>query len=302
MSLRRGLKTLVEGVLVGSGLPALARSRRGTLILAYHNIIPAGAAPAGEQSLHLPLDVFAAHLDRLHETHEVVPLDALLRTDAAGARPRAAITFDDAYVGAVRWGAPELARRGLPATIFVAPAFVPGGVFWWDALTLPGATGLAADEREQALTACAGRDAAVRAWAAARGLAPRALPPEWAVAAEADLQATARLPGFALGSHSWSHANLTRLDHTDLADEMRRPLAWLRERFTNVSSVLAYPYGLSSPGVEAAAAAAGYSAGLLVSGGARRGVEPPFRLPRLNVPAGLSPNGFTLRAAGLLAR
>ena len=49
-----------------------------------------------------------------------------------------AITFDDAYAGTVDQALPELARLGLPATVFLAPAFVEGDTFWWDALAAPG--------------------------------------------------------------------------------------------------------------------------------------------------------------------
>lgn len=305
MPIPNGLKRLVENVLVTSGVARLAQRRvQGrALILAYHNIVPRGQPAAGEQALHLPQDVFASHLDVLQEMLDLVPLDALLIPDTAGgngARPRAAITFDDAYRGALSAGVDELARRGLPATIFVAPGFVDGGTFWWDALadngTLPDAI------RHEALTTADGDDVAVRRWAAARGLLLRKTPPHATVASEAELQAALRHDGITLGSHSWSHPNLARLGGARLTDELRRPLEWLRARFSRVTSALAYPYGLASPEVERAAAAAGHDAGLLIAGGWRRGDEHAFRVPRLNVPAGLSPNGLALRSAGLWCR
>lgn len=298
-------KRLVEHVLVASGVARSAQRRvQGrALILAYHNIVPRSQPAGGEQALHLPQDVFASHLDVLQDMLDIVPLDALLAAGtraAPASRPRAAITFDDAYRGAVGAGVDELARRSLPATIFVAPGFVDGGTFWWDALadagTLPDAL------RHEALTTAGGDDGAVRRWAAARGLSLRQTPSHATVASEAELQAAARHDGITLGSHSWSHPNLTRLAGPRLEEELRRPLEWLQARFSRVTSTLAYPYGLASVDVERAAAAAGYDAGLLIAGGWRRGDEHPFRVPRLNVPAGLSPNGLALRSAGLWCR
>lgn len=105
--MRRRLKHLVERGLVWSGAPrvALAGHRSRTLILAYHAIVPEGASPAGDTSLHLPQAQFAAQLDALAPGHDVVALaDALAPPPPRSSRPRVAITFDDAYQGAVSAG------------------------------------------------------------------------------------------------------------------------------------------------------------------------------------------------------
>jgi peptidoglycan/xylan/chitin deacetylase (PgdA/CDA1 family) len=293
------LKGLVENVMVSSGVLRLARHRvrHHSLILAYHNIVPHGEVPAGDRSLHLPQRAFAEQLDLLQTTHEVVALHDLLEPETgARHRPRAALTFDDAYRGAVTAGVTEVVRRGLPATIFVAPAFV-GATFWWDALA-PGG-GFPDHLREDALVEARGEDAAVRRWAVGHGLHPAPVPAHAKVGSEAELLAAAQHPGITWGSHSWSHPNLARLSGAELAAELQRPLQWLEQRFPRRSAVIAYPYGLTSPAVERAAAAAGYRAGLLVAGGWASGDDDPYRLPRLNIPAGLSLNGFRIRAAGV---
>ncbi|MGH7719607.1 MAG: polysaccharide deacetylase family protein, partial [Gemmatimonadaceae bacterium] len=126
------------------------------------------------------------------------------------------------------------------------------------------------------------------------------LPPEMRCTTEEELSAAARMPGITLGSHSWSHPDLSQLSREQLGEELTRPLAWLRERYQTVVPYLTYPYGLSSPAVEEAARAAGYRAALRVSGGwATSTARERYALPRLNVPAGLSANGFALRASGL---
>ncbi|HEX6533140.1 MAG TPA: polysaccharide deacetylase family protein [Gemmatimonadaceae bacterium] len=303
MDLRTRVKGALERGLLLSGIPRASRRRRAgdVLVLAYHDVVPHGAAPMGDRSLHLPRSAFARQLDLLRATHDVIPLEAALARGAARAsRPSAVITFDDAYRGAVTGAIEELEARGMPATVFVPPAFVGGGAFWWDALTPPGAPGLPADVREHALTALAGRSDAILAGEESRG-ALDAIPSYARCATEAELRRAAAVPGITLASHTWSHPNLAALQPEALDDELRRPLAWLRERFDEVLPLLTYPYGLASPAVERAAREAGYEAALRIDGGwLSRAPADRYALPRMDVPAGLSPAGFRLRIAGLI--
>jgi peptidoglycan/xylan/chitin deacetylase (PgdA/CDA1 family) len=284
------------------------RRRRAAdaVVLAYHNIVPDGAEVLGDRSLHLPQREFARQLDLLRETHDVVPLAQVLEPPSGPrTRPRAAITFDDACQGAVTAGIDELTRRGMPATVFVAPAFVGGRSFWWDALAGTGAEGLPDDVRRHALEVLAGRDDAVRQWAERNALAIHSVPDHQTCATEAQLRELDGTEGITLASHTWSHPNLARLPREELEEELTRPLAWLRERFRHVIPWLTYPYGLASPQVVAAAARAGYRGALLVEGGwlprhPRESID-LYALPRQNIPSGLSLNGFELRVSGLLA-
>lgn len=304
--MRAKLKYAVESALCRSPLPVLSRSRvRGdVLILAYHNIVPEGESAVGDGSLHLAQRSFARQLDLLARTHDIISLDALATAGATPRRPCAVITFDDAYQGAVTAGVAELAARGLPATIFVAPAFLDGGSFWWDVLADPALGVLAEPVRAHALAALAGRDAEVREWARTRGMPHSPTPPHQTGATQEQLAWAARTPGITLASHTWSHPNLAMLPADELSDELARPLEWLRERFAGVLPWISFPYGLTSPAVERAARASGYEGTLLVEGGwVPRGHRPADgALPRLNIPAGLSLNGFELRTAGVLGR
>jgi peptidoglycan/xylan/chitin deacetylase (PgdA/CDA1 family) len=252
--------------------------------------------------LHLPLARFRRQLDLLQDVVEVAPLPALMNGgDGSRPRPRVAITFDDAYQGAVTLGVSELSARGLPATVFVTPSFLGGRSFWWDALARPG--GLSPEVRAHAMEELRGQDDAIREWAKREGFPLNDPPSDCRAASMAELEAAAALPGISLGSHTWSHPNLARLAEAELDGELVRPLGWLRERFGTVLPWVAYPYGRWSAVVAGAAERAGYAGGLRVDGGWRRlGEGPPFAVPRLNVPAGISADGFRLRLAGLFCR
>jgi peptidoglycan/xylan/chitin deacetylase (PgdA/CDA1 family) len=305
--LRTLLKHSLETILCRGGFTAAARAARrgGTLVLAYHDVVPHGGSREGDRSLHLSQRDFARQLELIARTHDVVPLADLLDSPQPARRPRAVVTFDDAYRGAVTAGVEELARRGLPATIFVTPGFLDGGSFWWDVLARPGQGGLAPEVRDRCLGELGGRDARIRRWAEGAGLPLREPPPHQTGATEAELRTAAATPGITLGAHTWSHPSLPALSAEELEDEMARPLAWLRERFAGVLPWLSYPYGHTSPAVEDAARRAGYRGAFRVDGGWMPRDPAGLRLhalPRSNIPAGGSLENFELRTSGLLAR
>jgi peptidoglycan/xylan/chitin deacetylase (PgdA/CDA1 family) len=309
MTARHTVKSLAERAIVAAGATRWAERRHwaDVSILAYHNVVPDGLPKTGDLSLHLDLGSFRSQLDYIGRRFDVVPLSAALAPPARRARPRAVITFDDAYAGAVRLAVEELAQRGLPATIFVAPAVLGQRALWWDALSPAGnepGVGFTPAQRAEALTNQRGEDAAVRAWARAAGWEVRELPDSMLTATDEDLRSAChRHDGLVLGSHSWSHPNLASLEAPELELELGRPLDWLQAHFSRVIPWLAYPYGLSSRNVAAAARRAGYSAAVLVSGGLLRPRPTDlYSIPRINVPAGISQAGFALRASGVLRR
>lgn len=300
-------KALAERALA----PAAARARRGQarrgagVILAYHNVVEPGGAGAGDRSLHLALDAFVAQMERLARTHRVVPLRELVEPSRPLERPRAAVTFDDAYRGALRLALPALAERGLPATVFVPPGLLGGAGFWWDLLADADGGGLPPAVRERALGAERGRPALDGAAAAAPSR-------DHEPATAEELARALALPGMEAASHTWSHPNLTALDDADLMGELERPRAWLRAHAPGAAvDHLSFPYGLWDERVARAAAEAGYRYLYRVEGGvaeprdARRSADgsaddcTPAVLPRVNIPAGVTVRGFDLRAAGV---
>lgn len=303
------LRSFARRVLESTALAARAhvvarRGRRGRLlVLAYHNVIADRHDAGADLSLHLPLARFIAQVDALSATHRVVRLDAALSEDAdrPGAPPEVAITFDDAYAGTIAHAVPVLAERQIPATIFVPPGRLGGRAFWWDEFR-------AATEREArrfraaALAEGGGRQEDVATIADRAGV-DRGAVPEGARSARAeDLDAAlASHPGLTVGSHSWSHPNLVACSATDLAAELENSRSWLDGRHGPRSlPIVSYPYGLADARVERAARAAGYRWGMRIEGGWVGRPGPPLRVPRLNVPAALTPAGFRLRIDGLI--
>ena len=277
---------------------ATSASRQNkVLILAYHNVLPAGEPPVGDRSLHIPLDRFREHLDLLSERFAIVGLEEALTHRSA--QPRVVITFDDAYAGALQFALPELANRGIAATVFVTPGLLGGGPPWWVRLG-EASGGLRESLREECLTRHAGNgEAILRAYSA---------PPPSArldrlcrIATEGELTDAARLPRMTFGAHTWNHPVLPRVPDASLAEELTRPLAWLAERFpANRKPWLAYPYGLEDERVGRAARTAGYEQALLIHGRWFLADAWENSLPRLNVPAGFSPAGLGARLSGLL--
>jgi peptidoglycan/xylan/chitin deacetylase (PgdA/CDA1 family) len=294
------LKRGVERLSIGLGVARRGRrARRDTVaIVAYHNVVRNGSPTPADTSLHLPLDAFVAQIERLASTHDIVDLRAEPRANAA-ARPRAAITFDDAYAGAIRHALPALAERRLPAMVFVCPGLLDEPGFWWDRLS--GHGGLAEAVRQRALHELGGRN---------RLVLDRMGPVH---EVDADLRPASQeelhravYPGLALASHTWSHASLPALDDAELRDELERPQIWAEAHLDAdvwAADHLSFPYGHWDERVARAATAAGYARLYRVEGGLAPAVDwqrPAAVLPRINVPSGLSADGLELRTAGVL--
>jgi peptidoglycan/xylan/chitin deacetylase (PgdA/CDA1 family) len=199
----------------------------------------------------------------------------------------------------------EVRARGLVATTFVAPAFLGGGAFWWDEVDWPVGSDEGDRFRARALAECGGWDLAVRSMATTIGYGTIEVPAYARCITEPELREIAAAGSLSIGAHTWSHANLAALDDAMLESELLRPLEWLRDRFAGAVPWLAYPYGLWSPRVVAAARRAGYTLAVRVDGGWLRGgteAVDVFTVPRYNVAAGLSSAGFMLRASGMFCQ
>lgn len=282
--------------LVGGLLRQTLRGAR--LVLAYHGIVPDGEPIAGERALFVRQRDFACQLDLVARAADVVPLAQI--GQMGGDRPQVAITFDDAYRGAVITGVNELVRRGMPATFFVAPARLGDHVFWWDALADTEGL-LDSSVRRYALEQLSGVDESVRAWARSTGrLCNVQLPAHARTASLEELRSAMAQPGMTIGSHGWSHASLAALSAAATDDELERTQHWLEQEFPDRHVAwLAYPYGLDSAHARVAAARLRYAGALRVAGGWHdANATEPLARPRMNVSAGISLAGFAARMNG----
>lgn len=305
--MRDSFKRLAERSLVATvGLER--RHRRlsdRVLILALHNVISRPTDAGLDRSLHLQVDRFRGFLDVLGLTHRFVPLDDVFApVQSDDPRPSVAVTFDDAYRGALRHALPILAMRNIPSTVFVIPGRLGQAGMWWDGLGASGSKPLLEPDRDTALGEARGIEEEVRALAGARGWLTLPVPEDAGLASLAEFRAALALPGVTIGSHSWSHPNLTWCTAGELDQELRRSFQWLdAEAGTAFRPWIAYPYGCADSRVKQAAETAGYHAGLRVEGGwTPLPPSEPFAVSRLNIPAGLSTAGLRLRGAGLFCR
>ena len=300
---RRLIKSSLEGVaslFAASGFRRGFAARGGRLVLAWHNVVPHGERQCGERSLHMPWQDFLDQLSVLETEAEIVPLSRIRDPGVSARRkPLVALTFDDAYSGAVSAAIPELVRRKLPATMFVAPGILDRKPFWWDSLASAETGFLEPGLREHALTVLRGDGEQVINWASTLRLPIQTLPEHSLGASAQSVRQITWTDSIELGAHSWSHANLAALIPSALADELKRPMDWIRESGVIRPVTISYPYGSHSREVDLAATAVGYSAAFRVDGGwIAEGRVSDFVLPRFNVPAGLSIAGLQARLGG----
>jgi peptidoglycan/xylan/chitin deacetylase (PgdA/CDA1 family) len=282
----------------------VARGRVGrrhsghVLVLAVHNVVPDEAPPVGEGTVHMGRTTFRRIVEWLLRCCDPVALHDI-DPEEQSARPRFAVTFDDAYRGTITLALPDLVRLGVPATVFVPTAFVGDRDFWWDALADPK-RGLDPNIREHVLNELEGDDRAAREWARSKGYAIRRVPPLWRCATLDELQRAASSPGISLACHSANHLALDRLSSDALRHELLEPIRWFETHGLPFERVLAYPYGFSTPLVQREAGKAGYQSAWLAEGGwSCSPADPPHARPRLSVRADAAVRATVLRIAEL---
>lgn len=274
----------------------LPRATRGCfrLVLGYHGVRDRGTRPMGERTLHIDAARFEEQMLTARAEADVVPLTELLTTESPDAR-LVAITFDDAYASALRNGVTTCARLGLPCTVFVAPALL-GTVPPWDVQAERGDW----DDRER------------ERWLSKEGTAsalhasevvPDTMEP-LRIATEEELRDTLdRCDVVTVGNHTFNHVNLSAAAPELQQLEIDQAHSWL-QGFAGSRYVphVAYPFGMAPavPDVSALLPEGGY--GFMAQGGAFGARFPRGRglIPRWNVPAEVSTNGFRARVRGRL--
>ena len=164
----------------------------------------------------------------------------------AGGRRGLHVTFDDAY-RSVLAAVPTLHRLGLFATVFVSTGFAE--------------TGRPLDVPELAAEAAAHPDElATMTWDEVRAISG---------------------DGVEIGSHTVSHAHLTRLSDSELDAELRDSRRRVEDELGRPCRFFAFPYGEHDERVQGAVRRAGYEAAFALSAGADR--DNVHALPRTDL-------------------
>lgn len=209
-------------------------------ILTYHSIDTSGSP------ISIAPEAFDRHLAWLAGgAVRVEPLETLARADAAAAdaRPRVALTFDDAFENFGTYAWPRLRDRGLPATVFVVSGHA-GGTNLWGGRASPGIPELP-----------------LLGWPALARLAGE---------------------GAQIGAHSRTHPHLTDLDAAALADEIAGCQQDIASHLGHIATAFCYPYGDMSDDV-VAAASRHYAFACTTDHRVVAAGEPALRLPRLDM-------------------
>jgi peptidoglycan/xylan/chitin deacetylase (PgdA/CDA1 family) len=278
--------------LIGS----LADTGGSSVVIGYHRIVEdfRSAARFSIPAMLTSSRMLEAQLDWIGRRYRFVSLDELGRElDRGGApgRPLAAVTFDDGYRDVHDVAMPVLARKGIPAAVFVVTDLVGTGEAqvhdrlymllcraigrWPDPgtalrellldldLALPALDldRLAADPRLAVATllrslsrcevdrfAVAIEDAVGTDSSTATGIEPLS----W------EMLADMVRAGVIVGSHTRSHAWLTRESPIDVLDEARGSREEIERRLGITVEHFAYPDGRFDAATVTAVAAAGY--------------------------------------------
>jgi peptidoglycan/xylan/chitin deacetylase (PgdA/CDA1 family) len=311
------------------------------LVLTYHRIAEPGSDCFYNPIISATAESFRAQIQWLHNHVRILSLeDVLLRIEdgAPWNEPAALVTFDDGYRDNFDAAVPILREFGVPATFFIATAFLESGKLpWWDYVAY------VIKKTDKALFNVsrsqsnhqppfsidlnqASRDAVIMR--IVRAFLDHSIPEEaWfldqlAAAAEVavdepglsrqlftDWEQLRRLsqsdPCFSIGSHSHSHPELSRLLEQSQCDELTLSKQILESRLGRKVHALAYPFGWSGAydrATKRAAAQAGYRLAFTGCPGVNRpGMLDAFEISRLGVGSADSLTLLRARAALLAA-
>jgi len=287
-------------------------------ILIYHRVI---AEPDPLIQGEVCAREFDWQLTVLGRWFRVFPLPEAVARLRNGTLPlrAACVTFDDGYADNVTAALPILRRHGMPATFFLATAFINGGRMWNDTVieTVRRAPGNTLDARPVGLDTLDITTLDLRRQVIDRLLMALKYLPLDERTRRADELSTAtacELPsglmmtteevrhlhkcGMEIGAHTVNHPILAKLDPERAGNEIRDSKARL-EAITGASvSLFAYPNG--KPGLDYCrehvdmVKELGFEAAVSTAYGVARAASDPFQLPRFT-PWDRTPGMFLLR-------
>jgi peptidoglycan/xylan/chitin deacetylase (PgdA/CDA1 family) len=257
IALKRSIKRAAGWASVVTSPFASPATAGAACILMYHRTAAIDFVDSRTDDWNVLPDVFERHMRTLAATADVVPLQALrecLTSDRQ--RPLVCVTLDDGYASACESALPILERYHIPATFFVAAAYVgsrdPMPFDRWGRLNC-GRVG--ADS--------------------------------WRAAGWRELERAIHSGLITIGSHSYRHLEARDCGAGHLREEAERSRDTLRARLgPDHARTYAYPYGSSRLGdvndvYEQAVRAAGYELAVTTDLGLAHASDNPFRLPRI---------------------
>jgi peptidoglycan/xylan/chitin deacetylase (PgdA/CDA1 family) len=308
-------------------LERASAARKPTLtVLTYHRIAAPETNLFYDPVISATPDSFRAQINWLCNHTRILTLNELIdraRQGLVGREPAVLITFDDGYRDNFDVAVPILAERNVPATFFIATAFLETPHLpWWDqvayVIKLTRVRRFTLDRTFEGKTSrmeidveTMPRTTAIRT--IIRALLDQTVDDErrfldqLSARAEVSVDAEALgrslfmswdqvrcLPesgaGFAIGSHSHSHRNLARIDDDSQRCELTESKQILETCVGYEVKAFAYPYGWPgtyTKGTKAIVTEAGYCLAFASREGVNRaGSFDPLEISRLGVGSG----------------
>jgi len=277
-------------------------------ILCYHRIGTGGVPIFSE----LPLEVFEEQIRYVRKRYRVISLGQLTRElqDPVAGTQSVAITFDDGYRDLYSQAFPILRRYGVPATVYLpAECIESGEAPWYDRVFVavqayPGAELLLDLDapRSFELSSRASRIAA----ASEIMLYLRTVPDARRRAVCAELEARVSMPeqeladrmltwdqiremqagGISFGSHTMSHAVVSRLPEAEAKRELVESKLMLEKKLQEPVGDFAFPFGRPADCGRAAfplLAEAGYRSAVTTIEGVNASGANPYSLRRTQI-------------------
>ena len=249
-----------------------SRSGRGVVLL-YHRVAYAAGDAWG---LSVSPSCFEAHMDLLRA--EFHPMSLTELTDAARRRRvpdgAVAVTFDDGYADNFSTALPMLERFEVPATVFVATAYMGAGrPFWWDELETiflddDGGGTLAEQSAEHedanhAVRRLAPREVerAMERYREEAGHAGPVATGDKRPMTMEELEQLMSSPLIDLGAHTRHHADLAAIPASDVRSEVEGSRRDIAEWVGKPPPAFSYPFGQHGPRARQVVRKAGFDLG-----------------------------------------
>lgn len=327
LSCLRGAKRLAYGALESLGVFGMFRraNRERLTVLLYHGVRGSGETTQID-NLHVPEKEFRRQMTWLRGKFTPVTLDqAIAGLEGSAILPDrpALVTFDDAYRNNRTVAAPILAELGIPAVLFVPTRFVGAEDMYWNEEL--EARLLATSALAVKVPVSGGRWLWLRNFderrSAFQSLSPflQAMPPQARDRVWRDLRerlqggdpqaahqprlnwdelAELRSLGFAIGSHTVSHALLPGLPNEEVERELSLSKGALESRSASPVAAFAYPNGDWNLETRNAVKRAGYRCAFTVEAGSNDHLTDPFLLRRASINATMNFREFVAGASG----